>query len=49
MIFPTLHTLEGLVGFDSAQAIITAYRQREIPPILPRLVRTERGVGLVLD
>lgn len=49
MIFPTVHTIEGLTGFDSTGAIIAEYRRRDVPPILPRLVRTELGVGLEID
>lgn len=49
MVFPTVHTIEGLAGFESAAAIIAEYRRREVPPILPRLVRTELGVGLEID
>ncbi len=49
MVFPTVRTLEGLVGFDSVHDAVGAYRGRAIPAILPRLVRTERGVGIVVD
>jgi hypothetical protein len=49
MVFPTIHTLEALCGFDSTHAILDDYRGRPIPPILPRLVRTDRGVGLDID
>ncbi|MBT8403867.1 MAG: NUDIX hydrolase, partial [Gemmatimonadetes bacterium] len=49
MIFPTIHTLESLAGHDSATAILESFRRRPVPPILPRLVRTEGGVGLEID
>jgi 8-oxo-dGTP pyrophosphatase MutT (NUDIX family) len=49
MVFPTIHTLEALVDFESTSAILDDYRRRPVPPILPRLVKTDRGVGLELD
>lgn len=49
MVFPTVHTIEGLTGFDSTDEIIAEFRRREVPPILPRLVRTDTGVGLEID
>ena len=49
MIFPTIHTLESLAGHDSATAILESFRRRPVPPILPRLVRTQGGVGLEID
>lgn len=41
MILPTWANLETLLGFDSAQAALTASRRRRLVPILP--VMTERG------
>ena len=49
MVFPTIHTLEALCGFGSTREILDDYRDRPIPPILPRLVRTDRGVALDID
>jgi 8-oxo-dGTP pyrophosphatase MutT (NUDIX family) len=49
MVFPTIHTLESLAGYDSATAILESFRSRPVPPILPRLVRTQGGVGLEID
>lgn len=49
MIFPTLRTLEGLVGFDTPRAILEHHRARRVPTILPRLVRTTEGVGLRIE
>lgn len=46
MVFPTVHTLQALSGFTSARAVLTDARSRPVPPILPRLVKTDRGVGL---
>jgi len=49
MVFPTVRTLEGLRGFDSVQHVLAALRHRDVPPILPRLVRTSGGVAIVVD
>lgn len=49
MVFPTASTLEALAGFASAEDALAASRGRPVAPILPRLVRTERGVGIVVD
>ncbi|MEZ4424271.1 MAG: NUDIX domain-containing protein [Gemmatimonadota bacterium] len=48
MVFPTIHTLETLAPFASAADAHAALDRREIPTILPRLVRTPTGVGLRL-
>lgn len=49
MVFPTVHTIEALAPFGSTAAILDEYGRRAVPPILPRLVRTERGVRLEID
>jgi 8-oxo-dGTP pyrophosphatase MutT (NUDIX family) len=49
MVFPTVHTLETLAGFDSVQSALDSLRDRPVAPILPRLVRSDRGVSLVVD
>lgn len=49
MVFPTVRTLESLCGHDSVAALLAAFGGREIPCILPRLVRGEMGVELVID
>lgn len=49
MVFPTVRTLEGLRGFDSVEHVLAALRDTEVPPILPRLVRTPGGVAIVVD
>ena len=46
MVFPTIHTLESLAGYDSTTAILESFRQRPVPPILPRLVRTRLGASI---
>jgi len=48
MIFPTIKTLESLRGFASPEEILDHFSGRAIPEILPRLVRTEDGVGTVI-
>jgi 8-oxo-dGTP pyrophosphatase MutT (NUDIX family) len=46
MVFPTVKTLEALRLFRSPSQILEHYRNREIPAILPHLVRTPTGVGI---
>jgi recombination protein RecT len=48
MVFPTVRTLGALRHFLSDD-IVDTYRDRDIPRILPRLVRTETGVAIVTD
>lgn len=49
MVFPTVRTLEALRDFDSVEHALTSLRHRKVPRILPRLVRTESGVAIVID
>jgi 8-oxo-dGTP pyrophosphatase MutT (NUDIX family) len=49
MVFPTVKTLQRLTSFASASAAIDAFRDCGVQPILPRLVRTAEGVGIVID
>jgi 8-oxo-dGTP pyrophosphatase MutT (NUDIX family) len=49
MVFPTVKTLHALRGHDSVDHVLASLRHRTVEPILPRLVRTERGVGIVVD
>lgn len=46
MVFPTIRTLEDLRGYGTAREALRTYAAREIPPILPRLVKTPTGVGM---
>ena len=50
MVFPTVRTLEELAGvpFHRRRAS-TASADRTVTRILPRLVRTETGVAIVVD
>jgi recombination protein RecT len=49
MVFPTVKTLQSLRDFASVDHALDALRHRDVPAILPRLVRTPRGVGIVVD
>ncbi len=46
MVFPTIKTVEALASFDSTEAILDGFRERTIPSILPRLIRTPEGIAL---
>lgn len=48
LVFPTVKTLETLVGFASAEEVLAAARGREIEPILPRVVGTREDHRIVL-
>jgi 8-oxo-dGTP pyrophosphatase MutT (NUDIX family) len=49
MVFPTVKTLQSLVGFASVSSALQAYRSQSIAVVLPRLVRTSNGVAIVVD
>lgn len=46
MVFPTIKTLETLSGFRAVDTLMASFAGRQIPAILPRLVRTPTGVGI---
>jgi recombination protein RecT len=48
MVFPTVRSLEQLVPFRTTTEALQAFRARDVEPVMPRLVRTETGVGIVL-
>ncbi len=48
MVFPTIRTLEALRPFDTPGQLLDHFRSRSIPRLLPRLVRTPSGVGIVM-
>jgi recombination protein RecT len=48
MVFPTVKTIQRLAAYASVEAMLTAFRAMDVPPILPRLVRTKEGVGIVM-
>jgi hypothetical protein len=49
MVFPTVKTLQMLSEYDTVNEVFDAFHSRSISPILPRLVRTREGVGIVID
>jgi len=49
MVFPTVRSLETLASFETVQSALDYWRNRQVAPVLPRLVRTGRGVSLVVD
>lgn len=49
MVFPTVRTLEQLAGYGTTDEALDALRSADVEPIMPRLVRTETGVGIVID
>lgn len=49
MVFPTVKTLESLTPFTNVGQALETFSRRRIHPVLPRLVRTARGVGIVVD
>jgi 8-oxo-dGTP pyrophosphatase MutT (NUDIX family) len=48
MVFPTVKTIQMLEPYDRVDAMLDAFRGVEVPAILPRLVRTPDGVGIIL-
>jgi 8-oxo-dGTP pyrophosphatase MutT (NUDIX family) len=48
MVFPTVKTIQRLAGYDSVAQVLAAFRAADVPPILPRLVRTAEGIGIVM-
>lgn len=46
MVFPTLHTLQAMAGARDPEGVLARFRERPVPAILPRLVRTPTGVAL---
>lgn len=49
MVFPTVRTLEQLSEFANTADALSRLAQRDVAPVLPRLIRTETGVGIVID
>jgi 8-oxo-dGTP pyrophosphatase MutT (NUDIX family) len=48
LVFPTIKTLETLLGHDSVDAVVEAARSREVEPILPRVVGTRENHRVLL-
>ena len=49
MVFPTVRTLQDLARYKSLDEALSALRNQKVEPVLPRLVRTNGGVGIVID
>jgi 8-oxo-dGTP pyrophosphatase MutT (NUDIX family) len=49
MVFPTVKTLESLVAHARVADALAEARRSHVEPILPRLVRADHGVAIVLD
>jgi 8-oxo-dGTP pyrophosphatase MutT (NUDIX family) len=49
MVFPTVKTLQLLQVYGSVEEALATFRAQTITPILPRLVRTPEGVGIVIE
>ena len=49
MVFPTVRTLQELRAFASVEDALDSLRTTNVEPVLPRLVRTQGGVGIVID
>lgn len=48
MVFPTVKTIQLLQPFTSVDEMLAAFRGAEVPTVLPRLVRTKDGVGIII-
>ena len=48
MVFPTVKTIQMLELYASVDAMLDAFRDVDVPAVLPRLVRTDDGVGIVV-
>jgi 8-oxo-dGTP pyrophosphatase MutT (NUDIX family) len=49
MVFPTVKTIQRLESYLSIDEMLHAFREGDVPAILPRLVKTAGGVGIVID
>jgi hypothetical protein len=49
MVFPTVKTLEQLQEFTKVAQALQTLRTHDVEPVMPRLVRTRGGVGIVID
>ena len=49
MVFPTVKTVQRLETYRSVEEMLSAFRSGDVPAIMPRLVRTSKGVGIVVD
>jgi recombination protein RecT len=49
MVFPTVKTIQRLADYSGVDQMLADFRAQDVPPIMPRLVRTDEGVGIVVD
>ncbi|HEX6309008.1 MAG TPA: hypothetical protein VFZ69_12515 [Longimicrobiales bacterium] len=49
MVFPTVKTLQLLQPFASVDEMLDAFRGADVPVVLPRLVRTDEGIGIIVS
>jgi 8-oxo-dGTP pyrophosphatase MutT (NUDIX family) len=49
MVFPTVRTLQQLAPFRTVHDALEDLKTKDVDPVLPRLVRTDTGVGIVID
>jgi 8-oxo-dGTP pyrophosphatase MutT (NUDIX family) len=49
MVFPTVKTIQLLQPFASVEEMLGAFRDVDVPAVLPRLVRTADGVGIIVS
>ena len=49
MVFPTVRMLEAIAEHASVDEALEAFRGKRVERVLPRLVRTADGVGIVVD
>lgn len=49
MVFPTVRTLQDFAACASVAEALATLQSKDVEPVLPRLVRTETGVGIVID
>jgi 8-oxo-dGTP pyrophosphatase MutT (NUDIX family) len=48
LAFPTVHQLRSLSEFRTSEEALSAYRDREVPPILPKVIGTKEDHRVVL-
>jgi 8-oxo-dGTP pyrophosphatase MutT (NUDIX family) len=48
LAFPTLKQLESLLPFRASDEVIEAYRDRQVEPVLPKVIGSEEGHRVVL-
>ncbi|HEX6135600.1 MAG TPA: NUDIX domain-containing protein [Longimicrobiales bacterium] len=49
MVFPTVKTIQLLRPYATVDEMLEAFRGADVPAVLPRLVRTDEGIGIVVS